>query len=106
MPEPKSFHCLAVLENGDLFVAGGQPKGTAQETFIYVKEKRKWERCPDMIKGRKFASCGVVRRGGGGGEEIVVAGGSSGGSGWSCPAVEIFNVRERTWRHGKQIEIE
>jgi hypothetical protein len=44
MPEAKSYHSMAVLENGNIFVCSG----TSYSCFLYESERRAWKKCPDM----------------------------------------------------------
>jgi hypothetical protein len=70
MPEDRLDHCTAVLESGDIFVAGGYSKSC----FIYDIEQGAWKICRNLMTRRRSASCGGIKRRDGK-EEIVVAGG-------------------------------
>jgi hypothetical protein len=45
MPEAKVRHCMAVLENGDIFVFGGHQ---SKSCFLYESERSAWKKCPDI----------------------------------------------------------
>jgi hypothetical protein len=97
MPEGKSFHCMTVLENGDIFVAGGFQ---SVSVFIYECDKKQWKKCPDMLTNRINAYCGVIKREDGK-EEVVVAGGwNSWDSRTILDTVEIYNVEDSKWISG------
>jgi hypothetical protein len=51
MPEAKSKHSMAVLENGNIFVAGGC---ASKSCFLYESERRAWTKCPDMRTESKY----------------------------------------------------
>jgi hypothetical protein len=89
MPERKSGHCMAVLKGGNVFVAGGVGENN-KSCFLYEVDRNEWKRCPDMVRGRFKASCGVVRRRDGI-EEIVVAGGHHDNYPDTLDAVEFFS---------------
>ena len=93
MPQPNTFHCMAVLENGSIFVTGG----FTDSCFLYDIDENKWQRCPDMMRNRKSACCAVLKRDDGS-EEIIVAGGEHGEI---CSNVDIFSMVTRKWRPGK-----
>jgi hypothetical protein len=93
MPRGKLHHCMTVLENGDIFVAGGY---WCKSVFIYECDKKQWRKCPDMLSQRSNASCGVIKKADGR-EEVVVAGGWRG---TELDTVEIYNVEDSKWRSG------
>jgi hypothetical protein len=49
MPEAKYRHSMAVLENGNIFVAGGKD---SKSCFLYESERKAWKKCLDMITAR------------------------------------------------------
>jgi hypothetical protein len=54
MPEAKSGHCMAVLDDGNLFVAGD-----GKSCFLYQSERKAWMKCPDMTTergGKRFTN--------------------------------------------------
>jgi hypothetical protein len=96
MPKQKFAHCMAVLECGNIFVAGGHD----QSCFLYKKDQNKWKRCPDIMRQKRFASCGVIKKENGK-EEVVVAGSwdTDGPDGY-LDTVDIFSFEETRWREG------
>jgi hypothetical protein len=93
MPEEKVYHCMTVLGNGDIFVAGGD---YSKSVFIYECAKKQWRKCPDMLTQRAQASCGVIKKADGR-EEVVLAGESYG---TELDTVVIYNVEDSKWRSG------
>jgi hypothetical protein len=104
MPDGMSRHCMAVLDNGDIFVAGRMKNwkdwAGKKSSFLYKNESGKWEKCPDMIRERAFATCGVVWSKDGK-EEIVVAGGKNS----VVQNSSLDYVDESRWRQAKPLPI-
>lgn len=105
MPCSVADHCMTVLNNGNMFVAGADKR-----CFLYDSEKKKWRKCPDMATRRDRACCAVIKKGDGT-EEVVVSGGNIeeffmiGGTKvhyfTAFDTVEIFSLEESRWRSGK-----
>jgi hypothetical protein len=95
MPEGKHLHCTAVSRNGNIFVAGGYG---SKSCFLYENEKNQWKKCPDMMKYKHSAMCGVVKRAESGMEEIIMVGGYNEYT-YQC-TVEIYSLDKSEWRSG------
>jgi hypothetical protein len=94
MPNSKSFHCMAVLESGDLFVASGDI--VDKRVFLFDQERNYWKRCPDMLTTRGGGTCCAVIKRKDGKEDVVVIGG------WIKDTVEIYSIEEQRWRTGRE----
>jgi hypothetical protein len=86
LPSATLHHCLAILDDGSLFITGGW-----NETLTSVREAHVYDGIAgsgvaDMPTGRRGMSCGVV-----GGREVVVAGGHDDADEW-LDTIEVFNA--------------
>jgi hypothetical protein len=104
---PTHSHCVAVLDNRDIFVAGGVwlvgNRAWSQSCFLFESDVKRWKRCPDMMEERSNACCGVVKRRDGK-EEVVVAGGYDGRTNLR-DTVAIFSIEESSWTAGGHANI-
>ena len=94
-------HCLAIVDDNTLFFTGGTTEdgfdnGTSTQTYVFTKNKGIWERVQDMPTGRKYHSCGVVKKQDTSEIEIVVAGGFT--PPFHLSTVEIYNIANNQWR--------
>ena len=94
-------HCLAIVDDNTLFFTGGTTEdgfdnGTSTQTYVFTKNKGIWERVQDMPTGRKYHSCGAVKKQDTSEIEIVVAGGFT--PPFHLSTVEIYNIANNQWR--------
>ena len=102
MPVGLNYHCAVALDNGDLFVTGGDTRPLVPginnngTTFLYHSDTMEWEVLQDMPTPRVGLQCAMVHNADGE-QEIIAAGG------YYENVVEIYNLRSQQWRAGKSI---
>ena len=96
LPLPLSLHCMLVLENGDIFVAGGITNISTDsvtyhdETFVYSISEEKWSRKADMITPKGSFPCALHQG------EVWASDEFSGN-------VEIFDPQANEWKSGPNL---
>ena len=99
LPSARGGHCLVVLNETSLFVAGGEDSlGRALRDAWIFSKTRAWARLPDIpaALGLKDFSCGKTLGPETNNIEVVIAGGSAPRN------VYIFDAVSMTWRFGRK----
>ena len=101
--------CVAAINSNMIFTTAlKQEIGAGNEgqnkTFMYYKDLGAWVPLPDMPTSRSAVGCGVARDANGN-AEVVVVGGVAGVADFT-DTVEIFNVKDESWRTGEFFEQE
>ena len=86
--------CLVILDDKNLFLAGGGFGTGSRKAYIYNKDSNAWRAISDMTRSRSYHSCGLVQSDSG--DEVVVVGGNG-----APKSIEIFSISTETWRSGK-----
>ncbi len=90
LPEPRTYHCLAIIDEDTLFVGGGFP--TLDGAYVFRRSEGMWTALPDMPRQRELHACQAATNAVTGEREVVVAGGFGG------ETVDIFNFAAGAWR--------
>jgi len=92
MPLGMHDHCIAALDDDDLFVAGYH--NFNPKTFLYHSDTREWEQIQDMPDPSYFTpGCAMVHNSAGEQEVIVI----------DREYTQIFNLQSRQWRIGNEL---
>ncbi len=100
LPSPRRRHCMAIIDDTRLFVAGGYRFNEMDEALVYESGSGAWTEVSPMPTPRYNHVCGVVA-GADDTTDIVISGGYDGRDFLSL--VEIYNVEGDAWRTGSPL---
>ena len=99
LPNYLNHHCLKIVDEDSLFVAGGETtRTTRREAFMYRFSTDSWTALNPMTHGRKGLACSLVENQSAQ-KQIVVTGGYGDDEG-VLDSVEIWDVDTGLWLAG------
>jgi hypothetical protein len=106
LPNGFEEHCIAVVNDTTLFLAGGRSNSGSyrSEAYLYNRVTEQWSQVNRlMTTGRQWHACAAITNMTTGEREVVVSGGYNNSG--ELYSVEIYSVARNQWREGRDLPI-